>query len=130
MKSFFLNGHKACQGQEGGHSVIDCRDLRPALGTRQVALGPCGYSVVQERPHNSSIAMHAVSFKKSWRNLRPQLSAPCTWSSWDVEMFPDLENLRKLRPQVWQNDDNISLTAVGAVKFKQKESVCSQFFSA
>jgi len=28
-----LNGHKGRRGQEGGHSVIDCRDLRPAPGS-------------------------------------------------------------------------------------------------
>lgn len=43
---FFKNGHKGCQGQEGGHSVIDCRDLWPAPGTGRVAPRPCAYSRV------------------------------------------------------------------------------------
>lgn len=40
----FFEWPQRMAGTGGGHCVIDCRDLRPALGTRRVAPRPCGYS--------------------------------------------------------------------------------------
>lgn len=50
-------------GTGGGHSVIDCCDLRPALGTSRVALRPAGFSGVAATACSSSEAMPALFFQ-------------------------------------------------------------------
>lgn len=71
----FFERPQRMPGTGGGHSVIDCRDLRPAPGTGRVAPRPSGYSGVSATACYSSIAMHALFFQgESSRNVRPQLS--------------------------------------------------------
>ena len=68
----FFERPQRMPGTGGGHSVIDCRDLRPAPGTGRVAPRPSGYSGVSATASYSSIAMHALFFRGE--SSRPKLS--------------------------------------------------------